>query len=130
MEKPNKVQKNVKFVNLSSGKVSKFYISAYYIPKNKRGKKGEKGKNKEDEQLSPFLESATTFLKKISDDKEKPSCGDAKNEQAIDKATLFANSIVPDLQKFDDEHFALIKMIIAKDIYDVYLKQKGTNSNK
>lgn len=49
---------------------------------------------------------------------------DIQANATLDKSELFANSIIPDLKKFDDEHFALIKMIITKDIYDVFIKQK------
>lgn len=98
-----------------------FSIPAFYTPKNKHPKADKPDTS---EALSPFIASATSFLSALSADSGKTtSIHTNPNGVGLDKAVLFANSIVPDLQKFDDEHFALIKMIISKDIYDVLLKQ-------
>lgn len=103
----------------------------FYTPQNRSNKNK---KNDADTGLPPFLATATTFLQKIAKDSyadEVPPVSklvekrfEAPVSKPFDKAELFANSIICDLRKFDDEHFAMVKMIITKDIYEVLMKQK------
>lgn len=97
----------------------KKFISVNYTPRNRGAEKSDKCDSSES--LSPFLASATSFLSKLSDESGKATL--TPTSPIEDSAVLFANSIVPDLRKLDDKHFALIKMIITKNIYDVLTQQ-------
>lgn len=105
--------------------------SGFYTPKGKKTKETDSI-----EHLSPFLETATNFLSKMSKEVEPSAEIQDKmlprvfHNETHDEVMLFVNSIVPDLRKFDDEHFTLAKMYIAKDIYEVYSKQKQAQQQK
>lgn len=88
-------------------------------------------KYKRDDDISPFIESATNFLSSIT--KEGGNVSVESKNKAVpqlqeglqqDKVVTFATSMVSDLQQFDDEHFAMAKMFISKAVYDVFVKQK------
>lgn len=79
-----------------------------------------------------FLEKITQEDKKNPEPTKKmPDVNSTHTliDESQDRAVLYANSLVSDLRQLDDHHFTMAKMVIAKGIYDCYVKQKETRDS-